>query len=81
MTQDVETRFLEVIHEVDEGTGRARVRHEQEHLGPPELDVVFAGVEEEQVFPHLERECVGHACRKRRFEQQKRVIPSYNCRK
>ena len=52
-TQDVEAALLDVVDELDELAAAARVRHHQQHLRPPEADVVAPRVQHQQVLPHL----------------------------
>ena len=53
MPEDQQSRLLEVVGEVDERAGGPRVGHQQQHLRPPELDVLLADVQHEQVLAHL----------------------------
>jgi hypothetical protein len=45
--------LLHVVAELDEGQTAARIGDQEENLRPPELDVVFARVQEEQVLSDL----------------------------
>ena len=56
MPDDVQSPLLEGVHKVNEGAGCPRVGHEEEDLRAPELDVLLAGIQEEQVLPHLQKE-------------------------
>ena len=42
-----------MIDKVYQGATSPGVSDKKQHLGPPELHMVFPGVEEEQVLPHL----------------------------
>ncbi len=53
------SHLLESVGEVDDGAGGPRVAHEQQHLRPPELDVLLSRVEEQKVLAHLQ--CQGTA--------------------
>ena len=55
MTQHVQAALLHRVHKVDKCTGGARVVDEQQDLRPPELDMVLAGVQQQQIFAHLKR--------------------------
>ena len=53
VSQHVQSALLDVVDEADEAGAAAGVRHHQQHLGPPELDVVLPHVQHQQVLTHL----------------------------
>lgn len=53
VTQHIQPPLLQLVHEQDELAGGARVGHHQQHLGPPELHVVFPHIQHQQILPHL----------------------------
>ena len=56
VAEDKQPPLLQLVDKQNELAGRARVGHHQQHLRPPELDVVFSHIQHEQVLPHLRPE-------------------------
>lgn len=59
MADDIKSSFLQIVHEVNERTGGTRRRDHQQHLGTPEFDVIFPGVQHQQILSDLvEYQCL-----------------------
>ena len=56
VSEDEEAALLQVVDELDALARGSCIRHQEQHLRPPELDVVASAVQHQQVFAHLTRE-------------------------
>lgn len=55
MSQYIEATLLQVINESHEACATARICHHQQHLEPPELDMILTHIQHQQVFAHLSK--------------------------
>ena len=53
MSQYIEATFLQVINESHETCTAPRICHHQQHLGPPELHMVFTHIQPQKVLTYL----------------------------
>lgn len=53
MSHHIEATLLEVVNKSHKGRRAARIRDHQQQLGPPEPHMIFAHIQLQQIFTHL----------------------------